>query len=67
MLAILREISVTCFFTSYLVVLVLELLRLLGRIPGRGLAVIVMMVIGLFTHVCYLTLRAVDGLSLIHI
>lgn len=61
MLAILREISVTCFFTSYLVVLVLELLRLLGRIPGRGLAVIVMMVIGLFTHVCYLTLRAVDG------
>ena len=40
MLAILREISVTCFFTSYLVVLVLELLRLLGRIPGRGLAVL---------------------------
>ncbi len=57
MLAILREISVTCFFTSYLVVLVLELLRLLGRIPGRGLAVIVMMTIGLFTHISYLTLR----------
>lgn len=58
MLAILREISITCFFTSYLVVLVLELLRLLGRIPGRGLLVIVMMSVGLFTHVCYLLLRA---------
>ena len=58
MLAILREISITCFFTSYLVVLVLELLRLLGRIPGRGLLVIVMTVIGLFTHICYLLLRA---------
>ena len=54
MLAILREISITCFFTSYLVVLVLELLRLWGRIPGRGLLVVVMTGIGLFTHVCYL-------------
>ena len=65
MLAFLREISITCFFTSYLVVLVLELLRLLGRIPGRGLLVIVMMSIGLFTHVCYLLLRAtvIDGTS----
>ncbi|MGI9473151.1 MAG: cytochrome c biogenesis protein CcsA [Rubripirellula sp.] len=63
MLAFLREISITCFFTSYLVVLVLELLRLLGRIPGRGLLVIVMMSIGLFTHICYLLLRAtvLDG------
>ena len=42
MLDILRQISVTCFFSSYLVVLVLELLRLFGRFPGRGLAVIVM-------------------------
>jgi len=61
MLAILREISVTCFFTSYLVVLVLELLRVLGRIPGRGLAVIVMMGIGLLTHVSFLMLRASDA------
>ena len=60
MLSVLREISVTCFFTSYLVVLVLELLRLLGRIPGRGLAVILMTGIGLFTHLTYLLLRAVD-------
>ncbi|QDT08067.1 Cytochrome C assembly protein [Rubripirellula lacrimiformis] len=58
MLTILREITVTCFLASYLIVLVLELLRLCGRIPGRGLAVIVMMVIGLFTHVCYLLLQA---------
>ena len=61
MLAIFREISITCFFTSYLVVLVLELLRLAGRIPGRGLLVIVMMVVGLFTHVCYLLLQATAG------
>lgn len=61
MLAILREISVTCFFASYLVVLVLELLRLLGRIPGRGLAVIGMMVVGLFTHVAYLVIRLASG------
>ena len=60
MLAILREISITCFFTSYFVVLVLELLRLLGRVPGRGLLVIVMTVVGLFTHVCYLLLRATE-------
>ena len=58
MLTILRGISITCFFTSYLVVLVLELLRIWGRIPGRGLAVIAMMGIGLFTHITYLALRA---------
>ncbi|MEM9365043.1 MAG: cytochrome c biogenesis protein CcsA [Planctomycetota bacterium] len=57
-MSVLREISVTCFFTSYLVVLLLELLRLLGRVPGRGLAVMIMMVVGLFTHVVYLGLRA---------
>ena len=57
----LQGISITCFFTSYLVVLVLELLRIWGRIPGRGLAVIVMMSIGLFTHVAYLALRASAG------
>ncbi len=61
MLALLREISIACFFTSYLVVLILELLRLWGRIPGRGLLVVVMTSIGLFTHVCYLVFRAADG------
>ncbi|MAI34179.1 MAG: cytochrome c biogenesis protein CcsA [Rubripirellula sp.] len=58
MLAFLSEISITCVFASYFVVLVLELLRLLGRLPGRRLFVITMMSVGLFTHVCYLLLRA---------
>ena len=58
MLAFLSEISITCVVSSYLVVLVLELLRLLGRIPGRRLLVIGMMSVGLLTHICYLLLRA---------
>ena len=60
MIDVLRQISVTCFFTSYLVVLVLEGLRMLGRIPGRALAVLTMTAIGLFTHLVYLILRATD-------
>ncbi|MEM9643390.1 MAG: cytochrome c biogenesis protein CcsA [Planctomycetota bacterium] len=60
MLATLREISVTCFAASYIIVLALELFRLVGRIPGRGIAVIVMTALGLFTHITYLTLRAVE-------
>ena len=63
MLSILSDISVTCFTASYVVVLILELLRVLGKIPGRGLAVIVMMSLGLFTHICYLVLKAVRSLS----
>lgn len=58
MLSFLQQISVTCFTASYLVVLVIELLRLLGRLPGRGLAGLVMMAVGIFTHVTYLALRA---------
>lgn len=61
MTAILREISVTCFFSSYLVVLALELLRLTGRIPGRAIAVIVMTVIGIFTHAVFLSLGGGGG------
>ncbi|MDA8743156.1 cytochrome c biogenesis protein CcsA [Rubripirellula amarantea] len=61
MLEILRQVTVTCFFASYLVVLALELLRLLGKFPGRALLVVVMMVMGLFTHICYLVLRAADS------
>jgi hypothetical protein len=60
MFAPLREITVTCFFTSYLVVLLLELLRLLGRVPGRGLAVIVMTVVGLLVHLIYLGFRIAE-------
>ncbi|MCM2371715.1 cytochrome C assembly protein [Aporhodopirellula aestuarii] len=59
MLSILQQISVTCFTASYLVVLAIELLRLLGRrLPGRGLAGVIMMLVGIFTHVVYLSLRA---------
>jgi hypothetical protein len=62
---VLRNISVTCFCTSYLVVLTLEILRLFGRIPGRAMMGVVMMGLGLFTHVTYLWLRAggIDGQS----
>lgn len=58
MLSILHQISVTCFTASYLVVLGIELLRLFGRLPGRGLAGLVMMTVGIFTHATYLALRA---------
>ncbi len=59
MFLILQKISVTCFTASYLVVLAIELLRLVGRrLPGRGLAGLAMMAIGIFTHVSYLMLRA---------
>lgn len=56
MIGLLRDISVTCFLSSYIVVLALELLRLAGRMPGRAMLVIVMMVVGIFTHVTFLTL-----------
>ncbi|TWT74104.1 cytochrome c biogenesis protein CcsA [Allorhodopirellula solitaria] len=59
MLPILHQISITCFTTSYAIALLIELLRLVGRrVPGRGLAELVMMAIGIFTHVAYLSLRA---------
>ena len=50
MLAFLQEITVTCFFCSYLVVLLLELTRLWRRVPGRGLLVIAMSSLGFVTH-----------------
>ncbi|KAA5538764.1 cytochrome C assembly protein [Roseiconus nitratireducens] len=58
---ILRQISVTCFFSSYVVALLLELSRLIGSFRFRTPAVVVMMVIGLFTHISYLFLRALDS------
>ncbi len=59
MIPILHQISITCFTSSYTVALVIELLRLVGRrVPGRGLAELVMMAIGIFTHITYLALRA---------
>lgn len=63
MLAAFREVTITCFFTSYLVVLVLELLRLFGRIPGRGLAVVAMTTLGLLLHFAFLLFRASAGVD----
>ena len=63
MLPMLHQISITCFTTSYAIVLLIELLRLVGRrLPGRGLAGLVMMAIGIVTHIIYLTLRATADL-----
>ena len=62
MIGVLRDVSVTCFFTSYAVVLGLELLRLAGRIPGRAVAVIAMTAVGIFTHVVFLSIGSdADG------
>lgn len=61
MLEILHKISITCFFASYLVALLLELTRFVGQFRGRVPAVLAMMGLGLFTHVSYLFLRAVDA------
>ncbi|MCS7467376.1 cytochrome c biogenesis protein CcsA [Stieleria sp. ICT_E10.1] len=60
MLGILHQISITCFFTSYLVALLLELTRFFGQFRFRMPAVLTMMGLGLFTHVSYLFLRAID-------
>ena len=61
MLEILHKITITCFFASYLVALLLELTRFVGPFRGRVPAVLTMMGLGLFTHVSYLFLRAVDA------
>lgn len=61
MLDILHKISVTCFFTSYLVALVLELSRWIGQYRFREPAFLFMMGLGIFTHVSYLFLRVFDS------
>ncbi|WP_168566605.1 cytochrome c biogenesis protein CcsA [Crateriforma spongiae] len=58
MLDFLSEISVICFASCYLLALLLELSRLIGRYPGRGIAVLALTIIGLLTQLAYLTLRA---------
>ncbi|MEL6109777.1 MAG: cytochrome c biogenesis protein CcsA [Planctomycetota bacterium] len=60
MLDVLHKISVTCFFTSYLVALLLELSKVVGELRFRTAAVLGMMGIGIFTHVSFLFLRAID-------
>jgi hypothetical protein len=58
---VLHQISVTCFFTSYLVALLLELTRMFWQWRFRLPAVVTMMVVGIFTHVSFLFLRAIDA------
>ncbi|MEO1614774.1 MAG: cytochrome c biogenesis protein CcsA [Planctomycetota bacterium] len=60
MLETLHKISVTCFFTSYSLALLLELTRFVVSSRFRVPAVLTMMGLGLFTHVSFLFLRALD-------
>ncbi|OYP34931.1 cytochrome c biogenesis protein CcsA [Rhodopirellula sp. MGV] len=60
MFAILHQISVACFFTSYLLALVIELSRLVVTFHARSAAVLLMMGLGLFTQVSFLFLRVID-------
>lgn len=63
MIPMLHQISITCFSGSYAIALVIELLRLTGRpVPGRALAALSIMSIGIFTHIAYLALRATADL-----
>lgn len=60
MLETLHKISVTCFFTSYSLALLLELTRFVVSSRFRVPAVLTMMGLGIFTHVSFLFLRALD-------
>lgn len=55
----LSGISVTCFVGSYIVAMLLELTRVFGKLPGRGLFTIIFTMLGLFTQAVYLIVRAV--------
>lgn len=54
----LSQITVTCFVSSYIVALVLEITRGMFRLPGRMAGVIGFTAAGLYTHVAYLTMSA---------
>lgn len=58
MIDFLSGISVTCFVTSYLIVLVLELTRPWRELPLRRIGMLGFMLIGLVLHLVYLILRA---------
>lgn len=64
MLQFLSGVSVTCFVTSYLVALALELTRPFFRIPARMPVVGAFTSVGLFTHTVYLALNARDQMGL---
>jgi len=54
----LSEITIKCFFASYVVVLLLELSRLRFRLPARHLVTMMMAGAGLFAHTAFLWHRA---------
>lgn len=58
MIAFLSGISVTCFVTSYLIALLLELTRSLRELPLRRGVILTFTVVGLALHLVYLILRA---------
>ncbi len=60
-LEILHKISVSCFFASYLVALLVELTRFTGQFRYRVPVVLVMIGVGLFTHISFLFLRVIDA------
>ena len=59
----LSGISTVCFFSSYLVALLLEASRLFFRVPIRVAAIYFITLAGLVAHTVYLTLRAQDQMS----
>ncbi|MCD0463111.1 cytochrome C assembly protein [Roseiconus lacunae] len=61
MFEILNKISVACFFTSYLLALLIELSRLVFNFGARSAAVLMMMGLGLFTQISFLFLRVLEG------
>lgn len=59
MQSFLGGISVTCFVGSYVVAMLLDASRAVGKLPGRGVLTIGFTVAGLFTQAVYLIVRAV--------
>lgn len=56
----LSGISVTCFAASYALVWLLELTRILFRVPLRQILILGMTLAGLFAHTVYLAIRISD-------
>ncbi|TVQ04111.1 MAG: cytochrome C assembly protein [Planctomycetaceae bacterium] len=52
-------ISITCFVGSYVVAMLLDISRSVGKLPGRGVLTIGFTLAGLFTQAVYLIVRAV--------
>ena len=59
MQSFLGGISITCFVGSYVVAMLLDISRSVGKLPGRGVLTIGFTVAGLFTQAVYLIVRAV--------